>query len=73
MNHPARNRFDWSSLAEQGTIPVLLIRHGQTSWNKEQKFLGRTDIPLDAEGTQQAARPQPSLHHAISTSKLFPN
>jgi alpha-ribazole phosphatase len=61
MKHPARNRFDWSSLAEQGTIPVLLIRHGQTSWNKERKFLGRTDIPLDAEGTQQAAHAAESL------------
>jgi alpha-ribazole phosphatase/probable phosphoglycerate mutase len=55
MNHPARNRFNWDSLAEQGTIPVLLIRHGQTSWNKQKKFLGRTDIDLDAEGTRQAA------------------
>ena len=51
-----RNRFAWSSLADDNTIPVLLIRHGQTSWNKEKKFLGRTDIPLDEEGLSQARR-----------------
>ncbi len=35
---------------------VLLVRHGQTAWNVERRFLGRTDIPLDAIGLDQAAR-----------------
>jgi len=70
MNHPARNRFDWSSLEEQGTIPVLLIRHGQTSWNKQRRFLGRTDIPLDDEGTHQAASAAASLA-SIPFSALY--
>ena len=61
--HPARNRFDWSSLADDNTIPVLLIRHGQTSWNKQKRFLGRTDIPLDAEGRLQASLVGRSLAH----------
>ena len=54
MMTPDCNRFTWTSLADDNTIPVLLIRHGQTSWNKEKKFLGRTDIPLDEEGRRQA-------------------
>lgn len=33
---------------------LLLVRHGQTSWNRERRFLGKTDVPLDAQGEAQA-------------------
>ena len=54
MDPPHRNAFEWEALCEQGAIPVFLIRHGQTSWNKERRFLGRSDIPLDEDGHAQA-------------------
>ncbi len=34
---------------------VYLVRHGQTAWNKEEIFRGRTDVPLDETGQKQAA------------------
>jgi broad specificity phosphatase PhoE len=33
---------------------IYLVRHGQTAWNKEEIFRGRTDVPLDETGLTQA-------------------
>jgi broad specificity phosphatase PhoE len=46
----------WRDVAKQGGLAVLLIRHGRTSFNAEQRFCGgRSDPPLDAHGREQAA------------------
>ncbi|MGQ9500915.1 MAG: histidine phosphatase family protein [Anaerolineae bacterium] len=34
---------------------ILLVRHGQTAWNREQRFRGQVDMPLDEIGVLQAA------------------
>lgn len=33
---------------------LLLVRHGETQWNKEERFIGISDVPLNEEGRRQA-------------------
>lgn len=41
---------------QRETLPqVYVVRHGETDWNREGRFGGRTDIPLNRVGTAQAA------------------
>jgi probable phosphoglycerate mutase len=53
---------------------VLLLRHGQTSWNVEERFQGQTDIDLDEVGRRQATRAARLLTrmrpHALVSSDL---
>jgi len=39
---------------EQGTR-VVLVRHGETEWNRVERFRGRIDIDLNETGRRQAA------------------
>jgi probable phosphoglycerate mutase len=36
------------------TTTIILVRHGTTTWNHERRYQGQLDIPLDAQGEQEA-------------------
>lgn len=36
------------------TIKLVLIRHGESTWNKENRFTGWTDVPLSETGIAEA-------------------
>ncbi|MFC1846319.1 histidine phosphatase family protein [Chloroflexota bacterium] len=33
---------------------IILVRHGRTEWNREERFRGRADLDLDEVGVKQA-------------------
>ncbi|MBE9183759.1 histidine phosphatase family protein [Microcoleus sp. LEGE 07076] len=56
---------------------LLLVRHGETDWNKAGKFQGQIDVPLNDNGREQAKKAAEflkdvKLDFAISSSMLRP-
>jgi len=33
---------------------LVLVRHGESEWNKENRFTGWTDVDLSAKGVDEA-------------------
>ena len=53
-----------------GDSRIYLIRHGETNWNKEGRFQGQIDIPLNDNGRDQARKTYEYLKD-ISFNKAF--
>jgi phosphoserine phosphatase len=38
----------------QNALRLMLVRHGETDWNRQGRFQGQIDVPLNPNGHQQA-------------------
>lgn len=43
-------------ITECNMTTLVLVRHGQSQWNLENRFTGWVDVPLSAQGEQEAIR-----------------
>ena len=53
------------------TSQILLVRHGQTEWNRVERFRGRYDIPLNNTGLEQAAKTASAILARWKTSAIY--
>lgn len=47
----------------QGSTSLLIVRHGETIWGAQNRFAGRTDVPLNLKGERQAI----AVGHRLAT------
>ena len=48
-------------------MDILLLRHGETDWNREGRLQGHMDVPLNLNGRLQIS------HAAETLARLYPN
>ena len=53
-----------------GDSRIILVRHGETNWNKEGRFQGQIDIPLNIKGKEQAENASRHLDE-VNFNKAF--
>lgn len=61
----------------QDGVRLLLVRHGETEWNRQTRFQGQIDVPLNDNGRGQAQKAgefmqDVAIDFAVSSSMLRP-
>lgn len=50
---------------------IVLVRHGQTEWNRHDRFRGHIDVGLNATGTRQAAEAGATIARRYHVSAIY--
>ena len=54
---------------EAKRIPLVFIRHGETEWNRELRYQGQKDVPLNDHGRRQAERNGRTIAGILATGE----
>jgi phosphoserine phosphatase len=50
---------------------LILVRHGQTEWNRVERFRGRIDVPLNEAGIWQAQRAARAIRARYQVTQVY--
>jgi len=50
---------------------LILVRHGETEWNRVERFRGRADVPLNATGLAQTEAAARRIHTAWPVNAVY--
>ena len=53
-------------------IRLVLLRHGESTWNKENRFTGWTDVDLTDKGREEAREAGPAAEGGAASSSTSP-
>ena len=51
---------------------IVLLRHGESAWNKENRFTGWTDVDLTEKGVAEAVRAGELKRDSASRRRILP-
>lgn len=66
---PGASRTVVTMAAGEKKYKLVLLRHGESTWNEENRFTGWYDCPLSTKGVQEAKEAGQALK--VRTTSLF--
>jgi hypothetical protein len=53
-NKPVEQKREFTSINNETPYTLCFLRHGQSTWNRDNRFIGWTDTPLTDDGVLEA-------------------
>lgn len=61
----------WRDLSAPRPACLIIVRHGATAWNLQQRIQGHIDIPLDISGQHQAVKSANAISRLAGLTAIY--